>query len=64
MCFETNRMKTKCPNCIGDIQIHTKATRGDIVICSECKFSFEIVQKNGSKIQLVKAEPSSSDWGQ
>lgn len=62
--LETEPLEVNCPNCGGKITMPEDAQIGDIAICPDCRFDFEIVKIEDSNIQLVKAEPSSSDWGQ
>ena len=53
----------KCPECDADISIQDDAMSGEIVSCSECGADHEII-KNGSNVDLKKAETVGEDWGE
>ena len=53
----------KCKECDADISIPNDALEGEIVTCSECGASFELV-KTGESFDLKPAQTVGEDWGQ
>jgi len=53
-----------CPECDGTINIPDDASVGEIVSCPDCGADFEISKKDGSKVELKRAESVGEDWGE
>ena len=52
-----------CPECDAVIDVPGDAASGEIVSCPDCGADYEISVKDGSKMELKKAESIGEDWG-
>ncbi len=53
-----------CPECDAVIDVPGDAASGEIVSCPDCGADYEISVKDGSKMELKKAESIGEDWGE
>ncbi|MGI0082355.1 MAG: alpha-aminoadipate/glutamate carrier protein LysW/ArgW [Nitrosopumilaceae archaeon] len=53
----------KCPECDATITIPKDAMEGEIITCSDCGASFELV-KGSTGQELKPAQTVGEDWGQ
>tara|TARA_B100001971_G_C18229636_1_gene563030 strand:- start:1753 stop:1917 length:165 start_codon:yes stop_codon:yes gene_type:complete len=53
----------KCTECDGEIKIPEDAMKGELVTCSDCGESFELVKK-GDKFDIINAQVEGEDWGE
>jgi lysine biosynthesis protein LysW len=56
-------MEIKCVYCDALIRIPDDAVRGEIVHCTDCGTSYEIVIE-GDSLYLKEAEKIEEDWGE
>ncbi len=54
---------TNCPECDANISILGDALEGEIVTCSDCGASYELV-KASEGFELKPAQTVGEDWGQ
>ncbi|MCX8204790.1 MAG: alpha-aminoadipate/glutamate carrier protein LysW/ArgW [Candidatus Nezhaarchaeota archaeon] len=56
-------MRTKCPECDGEIEVPSDAVSGEIVSCPDCGQEYEVEVVKG-RPELKVAERLKEDWGE
>ena len=57
-------MKSKCPECLAELEICDDAVTGEIVECSECGATLEVRWMDNGELKLVAVEMEEEDWGE
>ncbi|MEM0314235.1 MAG: lysine biosynthesis protein LysW [Candidatus Bathyarchaeia archaeon] len=58
-------MKTaKCPDCDSDLSVSEEVMQGEILSCPCCGLELEIVEVNGSTVEVRELVLEGEDWGE
>lgn len=53
----------KCPECDSEIKTPSDSIEGEIITCSDCGSSYELVKK-GDTFDIKPAQAVGEDWGE
>ena len=57
-------VKTRCPDCLGEVEVPDDAIVGEIVNCPDCGLELEVKSIEKGKIELMKLAIEKEDWGE
>jgi alpha-aminoadipate carrier protein LysW len=57
-------VKTKCPDCLAEIEVSDDIMVGEILSCPDCGLELEVVNVEGDSVELQKLAIEKEDWGE